>query len=133
MIYLDNMQRALVVDYDPHYRLKIHQILSELSYHVDSVETGTLALELASGTGYDLAILDYMLPDINGFRLALQLRKKNGDVPVVVITAHEGWALMDRHVKEVTGMEGLGVLVRPFETDALIQKINEVTEKKDEA
>ena len=53
----------------------------------DVAETGGQGLEMAQGGGYDLVILDVMLPDLGGFDVLKQIREAGLDVPVLCLTA----------------------------------------------
>src|SRR5262249_61510613 len=57
-------------------------------YRVDVVEDGEAALErLGQGHGFDAVVLDVMLPGIDGFEVAAQLRAPEQYVPILMLTA----------------------------------------------
>ncbi|HEX2548987.1 MAG TPA: response regulator [Gammaproteobacteria bacterium] len=66
-------------------------ILQNLECEVDAVENGTLALEFADKTNYDIIFMDIGLPDINGLNVIHQIRKKgkmNSKTAIIALTAH---------------------------------------------
>lgn len=68
--------RVLVVDDDRSSREVVARLLSSGGYKVDMAEDGPAALELMFRTSYDLAVLDYQMPGMNGvdtFRKAREL------------------------------------------------------------
>jgi len=65
-------------------------ILIQLGCEVDIAETGKAALELAEKNAYDLIFMDIGLPDIDGWRVAEQIRSSQNltQVPIIALTAH---------------------------------------------
>jgi len=61
--------------------------LEENGYEVTAVSDGRQAFSEFLKTGYDLLILDVMMPGMNGLEICRQLRKENIDIPVLVLTA----------------------------------------------
>lgn len=61
--------------------------LEENGYEVTAVGDGRQAFSEFLKTGYDLLILDVMMPGMNGLEICRQLRKENADVPVLLLTA----------------------------------------------
>jgi DNA-binding response OmpR family regulator len=66
--------RILVVEDEKRIARFIKQGLEEESYAVDVVADGPSALDWVAGTGYDLILLDVMLPGLNGFEVCRLLR-----------------------------------------------------------
>jgi two-component system phosphate regulon sensor histidine kinase PhoR len=83
-----NPAKILVVDDEYGVRTGIRQILELEGYCVDDCETGEAALALLEANEYDVALLDYRLPDIDGLMI-LQSIKRNGLQPMTcMITAY---------------------------------------------
>ncbi len=83
-----NPAKILVVDDEYGVRTGIRQILELQGYCVDDCETGEAALALLEENEYDVALLDYRLPDIDGLMI-LQSIKRNGLQPMTcMITAY---------------------------------------------
>lgn len=62
---------------------------SEGVYHIDSADNGGEGLSKSAEKEYDLVILDIMLPEVDGFTICRELRKRS-DVPIIFITARHG-------------------------------------------
>jgi len=80
--------RVLVIDDEPIIRDVLQEILSREGYAIASVpdaESGLAALELQE---YDLVILDLMLPGIGGFETLKEIKRRDPDSVVVMITAY---------------------------------------------
>ncbi len=86
---------------------------------MDTCEDGGQGLIQAAAGGYDLAILDIMLPGRSGFDICRELRQRGIELPILMLTARSG--LADR----ITGLK-LGAddyLAKPFEVSELLARI----------
>ena len=80
--------KILIVDDEPSNRNILRQELTHRGYAVETANDGSEALNKAESTRPDLIILDYMMPDLSGLDVLKELRKKEDDTPVVLITAY---------------------------------------------
>ena len=82
------MKKILLVEDDAEICEIIHEYFGNKGTEVHAVQNGGKALEMIQGSidGYELVLLDIMLPGADGFTLCRQLRMKS-DVPVIFITA----------------------------------------------
>ena len=80
------MAKILIVDDEPRIRELIREHLQYAGYVCEEAGDGSAALSLLSGGGYDLVILDVMLPDIDGFTILRKIREKY-TFPVIMLTA----------------------------------------------
>ena len=88
-------------------------------YRITYCENGKKAMEIIKQNDFDLCILDVMLPDVDGFTIAEELRKFNTQVPILFLTA--------KSMKEdrIRGLK-LGAddyITKPFSIEELILKI----------
>jgi DNA-binding response OmpR family regulator len=83
------MSRILIVEDERHLADGLRYNLEAEQYDVDTVDTGEEALARfdADATGYDLVILDVMLPGLDGFGVVAKLRRDRRFVPVLMLTA----------------------------------------------
>jgi heavy metal response regulator len=81
--------RILVVEDEKKIASFIERGLTEQNYTVDVSYDGEEGLYLAEINPYDLLILDIMLPGKDGFAICQALRKKNNDVPILMLTARD--------------------------------------------
>ena len=110
--------RLLIVEDDRKTAEYLKQGLSENDYIVDTAYNGVDGVHLATTGGYDLVILDVMLPGRDGWQILETLRKHSG-TPVLFLTAR------DRVEDRVKGLE-LGAddyLVKPFAFMELLARI----------
>lgn len=114
--------RILVADDERSLADVITKRLKKEGYAVDTVYDGSSVLDYLEATAYDLAILDVMMPGMDGFEALRRYRSGGGDAPVIFLTAKD--ALSDR----IQGLdEGADdYLVKPFSFDELLARIRSV-------
>lgn len=66
--------RILIVDDHPAMRRVLRSMLQGSRFAVDEADSGTIALELASATAYDLVITDIVMPECDGIELIQQMK-----------------------------------------------------------
>ncbi len=111
--------RLLIVEDEPKTGDYLRQGLTEAGFVVDLARSGPDGLHLAQTGDYDLAILDVMLPGLDGWQLLTRLREQGRDLPVLFLTERDDVA--DR----VRGLE-LGAddyLVKPFAFSELLARL----------
>lgn len=79
--------QILIVEDDIRLAKAVKQILEENNYQVDMVHDGQSGLDYAESGIYDVIILDVMLPVMDGFEVAKQLRRKDVSTPILMLTA----------------------------------------------
>jgi DNA-binding response OmpR family regulator len=79
--------RVLVVDDEPRMGELIRRVLLAERHVVDLAEDGIGALALAKAGGYDVIVLDRMLPDLDGTEVLQLLRSRGDRTPVLLLTA----------------------------------------------
>ena len=109
---------VLVVEDDESVARFLGQALSEAGYAVESVADGLTGLEQARSLGYDLILLDVMLPGMNGLEVCRRLRSANISTPILIITAKD--TLQDR----VDGLDSGAddYIVKPFQLAELLAR-----------
>jgi two-component system, OmpR family, response regulator len=99
--------------------------LREQSFAVDHCDSGTAGFEYASRGGYDVIILDIMLPGRDGLSVLKGLRKAGDTTPVILLTARN--ELEDRIEGLTLGADDY--LAKPFFVEELIARINAVVRR----
>jgi two-component system copper resistance phosphate regulon response regulator CusR len=111
--------RILIIEDETKTGDYLRQGLAEAGFVVDLARDGRDGLHLALGGGYDLAVLDVMLPGLDGWQILAALRAAGNPLPVLFLTARD--AITDR----VRGLE-LGAddyLVKPFAFSELLARV----------
>ena len=85
------MKKILVVDDNPDMRRLVHETLKK-SYDLKLVGTGKECLSEVQSFSPDLIILDIMLPDMDGYNIAseLKLKEKSKSIPIIMLSAKIG-------------------------------------------
>ena len=88
-------------------------------YSVDHCEDGIIALQKINTGTYDLCILDVMLPKMDGFSLAAEIRKNNPEIPILFLTARSS------NEDRITGFKlgGDDYITKPYNIEELVLKI----------
>jgi DNA-binding response OmpR family regulator len=113
------MSKILVVDDDPHIRELVQVFLHNEGFEVVEASDGVDALSKLDSVKVDLAIIDIMMPNMDGWELCRELRA-TFDIPILMLTAK---AETNHKLK---GFE-LGTddyLVKPFEPLELVARVN---------
>ena len=79
----------LIVDDDEMVLLAVNELLGQEGYDVHTVSSGTEALKRLDKDGYDLLLLDIIMPEMDGFELCKRIREKERyrETPIVFLTA----------------------------------------------
>ncbi len=81
---------VLVVDDDPDVRFTVSSILEEAGFDVDTAANGREGLERLAACDYEAVVSDIRMPDMDGLELLKQLRERDLDLPVVLMTGGPG-------------------------------------------
>ena len=121
--------RVLVVEDDAKIASFVVNGLKQSGFAVDRCADGEEAHVLASTTSYDAAILDIMLPKLDGLSLLRQLRKEGIRVPVIVLSAK---ASVDDRVKGLQAGSD-DYLTKPFAFSELLARVQALIRRSTEA
>ena len=83
-------KRILVIDDDEFVRKAFTLALTGSGYEVDTAESGEKGIEKAGNERYDLIYLDLKMPGLNGVETLRELRKRDRDIPIYIVTAFYG-------------------------------------------
>ena len=114
--------RILIAEDDVRLADLLRQSLDEAGWTVDMCHSGHHAFEAAleaSGTAYDVLLLDWMLPGIDGISLCRRLRAIGVSTPVLMLTART--TVPDRVIGLDAGADDY--LTKPFDLDELLARL----------
>jgi CheY-like chemotaxis protein/DnaJ-domain-containing protein 1 len=117
-------KHILVVDDDPDIRHLLSESLRLHGYEVHSFEDAETALDDLDNHDFSLALLDILLPGINGLQLCRKLRKspKTSELPIIMMTAFYKQAENIQEAREQYG--ATDYLLKPFPLKTLHEKID---------
>jgi DNA-binding response OmpR family regulator len=113
------MALLLMIEDEPGLRLTLTDRLTAEGFSVESRADGISGLAAARQTGYDLILLDVMLPGMDGFTICRTLRDEGVDTPVLMLTARG--QVDDRVAGLKIGADDY--LPKPFHTPELLARI----------
>ena len=116
------MIKILIADDEPRIRALIRQHLEHEGYACEEAADGSAALTLLTAGGIDLAILDVMMPFVDGMTVLREMRTRKINTPVIILTAR------GEEYDRVAGLESGAddYVVKPFSTRELIARIKAV-------
>lgn len=114
--------RILLIDDDKNIRQTLAIVLQEEGYGVDTAETGKEAIEKSFANFYNLAIVDWRLPDIEGTELITQLKETTPKMIKIMLT---GYPSMNNAI-EAVNQHADAFLIKPVDIEELLKKIREL-------
>ena len=119
--------RIYLVEDDLSFGSVLKSYLELNDYNVEWVDDGKYAVEHFRKGVFDICILDVMLPHVDGFTIATEIRKMNPAVPVIFLTAKK----LKEDVLKGYGAGGDDYVTKPFDTDILLAKIRAIIQRRD--
>ena len=80
--------RILIVDDEEDIRESLETLLTIEGYSVDMAVNGTTGLDRMARSSYDLVLLDLMMPDKSGMEVLAEVRQRDRETPIFLITAY---------------------------------------------
>jgi len=111
--------KLLLVEDDDKIAEFVSQGLQEAGFVVDHISNGTQGLEMALNRPYDIAVIDIMLPGLDGLSLIEAMRRKKNTTPVLILSAKRS---VDERVLGLTA-GGDDYLTKPFAFSELLARI----------
>lgn len=111
--------KLLVIEDDLKLARLLTRVLQEEGYVVDGCAKGEAGLRQAASGLYDLVVLDWMLPDVDGLSLCRRLRERGASLPILMLTSRA--ELSERVIALDAGVDDY--VVKPFEIEELVARI----------
>lgn len=119
--------RIFLVEDDLSFGSVLKSYLELNDYSVDWIDDGKFAIDHFRKGAFDVCILDVMLPHVDGFTIANEIRQINNTVPIVFLTAKK----LKDDVLRGYGVGGDDYITKPFDTDILLAKIKAIIARRD--
>ncbi len=119
------MYRILIVEDEESIRKLIKLNLEIEGYEVVEASKGKEALKIFNEQRFDLAILDIMLPEINGFQICEQIRLNNSSIPILMLSAKDSTQDKIHGLKK--GADDY--LAKPFNLEELLLRIQKLLQR----
>lgn len=118
--------RILVIDDEPGIREGCRRVLGTQQYQVDGAENGKEAMSMVRQTGYDVVLLDVMMPDVSGIDLIAPIHERDPETVCIVITGYATVELAVRAIKE----GAYDFINKPFTADDLTLAVKQGMERR---
>ncbi len=112
------MQKILLADDERDVRALLQGELETAGYRVTAVGTGAEAVIAAADGGYDLYLLDMMMPGMNGVQTIQVLRKITPKIPILGLTGYTGQGYMAQ-----ASAYNVTCLAKPIDINDLLNEI----------
>ena len=122
-------KRILIIDDEEPICFALSTILREKGHEVDACETGGEGLKKLMEKSYNLILLDYNLPDMDGLRVAERARELDKDVSIVFISAYGTTDIIVRAVR----LEAFDFIRKPIHSEELFSSLDRWCNKRKEA
>jgi DNA-binding response OmpR family regulator len=121
--------KLLIVDDEQKIRELIVKYAAFEGYETAEAENGMQAVEVARATPFDLIVLDIMMPELDGFSAAREIRKTSPNVPIILLSAR------GEEYDKIHGFE-IGIddyVVKPFSPKELMMRVGAVLRRVNSA
>lgn len=114
------MSQVLAVDDEQDILYTLEAIGDVAEFDIATESNGFRALELLKKGEYELIMVDYYMPEINGLNLVKEIREIDQDIPILVLTVDESVELADKFLKA----GATDFATKPIKTADLISRVN---------
>ena len=124
----DVKHKVLLVEDDTNFGRVLKKYLELNDYEVELARDGKLGLAAFKASHYDICLLDVMMPNMDGFTLAEEIRNINPDIPLFFLTAKN----MKEDVLKGYQLGADDYIVKPFDSEILLHKIMAIIKRNTE-
>ena len=118
--------KILLVEDDPNFGSILKSYLELAEYEVVLKKDGKQGLNCFLNSSFDLCILDIMMPEMDGFTLAREIKKADKEIPLIFLTAKT----LKEDVLEGFRIGADDFLTKPFDSEVLLYKITAILKRK---
>lgn len=117
---MNENRRILLVEDDPSLGYLLTEYLSMKDFEVRWVKNGLEALKLLETQVFDLAVLDVMMPEMDGFTLAKKMQEKHSEIPFLFLTSRS----LKIDVLKGFSLGAVDYLKKPIDEEELVVRLN---------
>lgn len=117
-----NPKTIVIIEDDPALAMGLCDALEFEGFHAVHAATGQAGLGLVASSQPNCIILDLMLPDINGYQVCEQIRKRNTLVPIIILSARS------QEADKIRGLDAGAddYVTKPFSVGELVARIRAI-------
>ncbi|BAY25327.1 multi-component transcriptional regulator, winged helix family protein [Calothrix sp. NIES-2100] len=118
--------KILLIEDDTLLSQALAELLSANHYNIDLAHNGKTGLDLAIAVEYDLILLDWLIPQLDGISLCRQLRSQGYQTPILLLSAK------NCNADIVAGLDAGAddYVIKPYDPDALLARIRSLLRRK---
>ncbi len=116
------MKKILAVDDEKEITAIVKKLLSSEGFEVVTANSGREALEVLERFKPDFIFLDLFMPEMSGWEVLREIRKRHGEIPVAMLTVHPLYESMGREEMNMV----VDYITKPFDKEDLIQTLRQV-------
>ena len=125
-ITMTKKTKILLVEDDPNFGSILKSYLELDDYEVILKKDGKQGLNCFMNNSFELCILDIMMPEMDGFTLAKEIKKLDKEIPLIFLTAKT----LKEDVLEGFRIGADDYLTKPFDSEVLLYKISAILKRK---
>lgn len=123
---MDEQASILIVDDDPNLRDTLSDILEEKGYEAVTAQDGPTAIEEVKKRPFDVALIDIVMPGMNGVEVLREIKAVAPQMTAMVITGHSA---IEGLVSDALEAGASGVLYKPLDIDSIVEMISSRVEE----
>jgi DNA-binding response OmpR family regulator len=119
-------EQILVIEDDPALAKNLVTTLLRCGFKAESVQDGKSAIEKLATDKFDLALLDLMIPHLNGYEVLKEIQRQGMSIPVIVVSAKDG----EYDQADALDLGADDYIVKPFNAVTLESRIKAVLRRR---
>jgi len=119
-------EHILVIEDDPALAKNLVATLLRCGFKAESVNDGKSAIEKIAKGKFDLALLDLMIPQLNGYEVLKQIQREGFAIPVIVVSAKDG----EYDQADALDLGADDFIIKPFNAVTLESRIRAVLRRR---
>jgi len=124
---MSGISKIFLVEDDLSFGSVLKSYLEINDYEVEWIDDGKNAMAAFRKEHFSLCILDVMLPNVDGFTIASEIRAVNRTIPLIFLTAKK----LKEDVLRGYGLGADDYITKPFDTEILLAKIKAITTRRE--
>jgi len=125
---MDNEIKILIIEDEEIVKETLAENLKEKGFAVDTAENAAVAISMISHNRYDILLVDYRLPDMDGLALIKEASALSKDSTAIVVT---GYSAVETAVDSMR-MGAYDYLLKPIDIDSLVAEIQTIMKERKE-
>ncbi|MGM0379302.1 MAG: response regulator [Bacillota bacterium] len=120
------MEKILVIEDEKNIILTLKMLLKNHDFETRFTKSGSEGIQIIEDFNPDIILLDILLPDMNGYLICEAIRENytKKELPIIFMSAKSE----EKDIQKAYNLGGNDYIVKPFENEELIRRINKILE-----